>query len=69
MAEISTDEPVATNQGRPNPPKLPITDIRIWLEKFSMMAAVLVARFPEKAPEIFAYQATIVRAERNYDGQ
>ena len=34
MAEISTDEPVATNQGRPNPPKLPITDIRIWLEKF-----------------------------------
>lgn len=31
------------------------------------MAATLVTRFPEKAPELFAYQATIVRAERNYD--
>ena len=24
-------------------------------------------RFPEKAPELFAYQASIIRAERNYD--
>ena len=33
------------------------------------MAAVLATRFPEKAPELFAYQATIVRAERNYEGK
>ena len=26
-------------------------------------------RFPEKAPEFFAYQATVVRAERNYEGK
>ena len=44
---------------------LPITE---WLERFSMMAAVLASRFPEKAPELFAYQATIVRAERSYEG-
>ena len=31
------------------------------------MAATLVTRFPEKAPELFAYQASIVRAERNYE--
>ena len=33
------------------------------------MAAVLCTRFPDKAPELWAYQATIVRAERNYDGK
>ena len=33
------------------------------------MAAILCSRFPEKAAEIFAYQATIVQAERNYDGE
>ena len=31
------------------------------------MAATLVTRFPEKVPELFAYQAIIVRAEHNYD--
>ena len=31
------------------------------------MAAVIATRFPHKAPELFAYQATIVRAERNYE--
>lgn len=31
------------------------------------MAATLTARFPEKAPELFAYQAQIVWAERNYE--
>lgn len=33
------------------------------------MAAVLCTRFPEKAPELRAYQATIIRAERNYEGK
>ena len=32
------------------------------------MAVILTTRFPEKAPEFFAYQAMIVRAERNYEG-
>ena len=31
------------------------------------MLAVLSTRFPEKAPELFSYQASILRAERNYD--
>ncbi len=31
------------------------------------MAATLSARFPSKATELFAYQATIIRAERNYE--
>ena len=47
--------------------KLPITDISRWVEHYSVMAAMLAARFPEKAPELFTYQANIVRAERNYE--
>ena len=30
------------------------------------MAALLVSRFPQKAPELFAYQASILRTERNF---
>jgi len=32
------------------------------------MAAILVQRFPEKGPELWAYQATILRAAHNYEG-
>ena len=32
------------------------------------MATILATRFPCKATELMAYQATIVRAERNYEG-
>ena len=31
------------------------------------MAATLASLFPEKAPELFAYQATIIRVECNYE--
>ena len=34
-----------------------------------MMAAIMMTRFPLKAPELFAYQALIVRAQRNYEGE
>ena len=47
----------------------PITDISLWVERFAVMAAILATHFPEKAPEFFVYMATIVRAERNYEGE
>ncbi len=63
MAEVTVDTEPAQVPGRPPPPaRLPITDISQWMERYSLMAA----RFPEKASELFAYQATIIRAERNY---
>ena len=66
MSEVSADGPTEHIPGRPPPPgKPPVTDISQWLERFSMMAAILATRYPEKAPELFAYQAAIVRAERN----
>eukprot|EP00731_Ephydatia_muelleri_P020618 Em0013g345a len=42
--------------------------ISLWIECFSRMAAVLVTRYPDKGPELWAYQASIVRAARNYEG-
>ena len=41
----------------------PITNSSQWVERFSMMAAVMSTRFPHKEPELLAYQATIVKAE------
>ena len=32
-----------------------------------MIAALISSRFPEKAPKLFAYQALIAWAERNFD--
>ena len=70
MAEVSIDEDTPQLPGRlPAHGRLPITDISRWLERYSLLAAVLCSRFPHKAGELFAYQAAIVRAERNYEGK
>ena len=70
MSEISLDDPPQPLPGQPPLPARPaIQDISVWIEKFSIMAALLSSRFPHKAPELFAYQASIIRAERNFDGR
>ena len=46
----------------------PVTDILTWLECFASMAAVLSTRYPEKVAEFWAYQTSILRAARNFDG-
>ena len=53
---------------RPAAARPTATDISLWVEKFPIMAGILSTRFPEKAAEFFAYQATIVHAERCYEG-
>ena len=69
MAELSIeDDPPPTANRLPTPARPPIKNISQWIERYSLMAALLCTRFPDKAPELFAYQATIVRAERNYEG-
>ncbi len=57
MAEV---KPTPGRQFKPNQPSQ-------WMERFATMAALLSQRFPTKAPELFAYLATFVRAERNYE--
>ena len=70
MSEVGVDvEPPSTPSRMPAPSRFPVSDISVWIERFSLMAAVLVSRFPDKATELFAYQASIVRAERNYEGK
>ena len=48
--------------------KVLVQDISQWTECFSRMAAVLVARYPNKSPELWAYQASIVRVAHNFEG-
>ena len=68
MSEISIDDiPTHTPGHPPLPARPPILDVSMWTEKFCSMAAVLSTRFPEKAPEFFAYLASILRADRNFD--
>ena len=68
--EVTIDDILPQVLGRPLPPaRLPITDISQWVERYSLMAAVLCSKFPDKAGELFAYQVSIVRADRNYEGK
>ena len=45
-----------------------VNSIRTWLECYARMASILTTRFPEKAPELWAYQSTILKAAHNYEG-
>ncbi len=66
MAEITKDDSHDPSPGRPHTSPPPILDISQWVERYVLMAGTLASRFPDKAPEFFAYLATIVWAERNY---
>ena len=71
MSELTTDAPSASDPSGVNrrPPRpAPVTDLNIWLDCYSRLAALLSTRSPEKAPEFWAYQSTIVQAARNYEG-
>ena len=50
------------------PRRGPITDIQVWCECYAVMAAALSAAYPLKAPHLFAYMRSIVRASRNFEG-
>ena len=50
------------------PVKPHVTDIRVWLECYAQMVVLLVTRFPEKGPELWAFQSTITKAAYNYEG-
>ena len=70
MSEITLDDlPTPGPRQPPFTARPPIQYITTWVEKFALMASLLATRFPEKASELFAYQAPIVRAERNFEGR
>ena len=48
--------------------RAPISDITIWLEGFARLASVITSKHPTKCAEMWAYQSSIIRAARNFDG-
>ena len=45
----------------------PVSDILVWAECFTAMAAVLSRKYPMKSTELFAYSRRIFHAARIYD--
>ena len=48
--------------------KSPVINIRVWLECYARIAALLISHFPQKGPELWAYQSTVLKAVYNYEG-
>ena len=66
--DIWSDEPAATDLSNPprHPCRPPVNNIKYSWECFVIMASILVTRFPEKGPEFWAYQLSILRVAHNY---
>ena len=64
MAELMPDawqppedeNPKCCHQPCRVPKRGPVTDILLWVEYFSIMAGILTTKYPERAPDLFAYQ-------------
>ena len=75
MAELVPDawqQGEDTNTGccsRLTPKRGPVTDILLWVECYSILAGVLTTKYPERAPDLMAYQKTIVHASRSFAGE
>ena len=48
--------------------KEPVTDIPVWVQCYSAMVSVLAERYPVKFPHLMAYQSTIVKCAKCYQG-
>lgn len=67
MSDIAPDNLPVNVPGQPPLPACPpVHNISILVEKFSVLPALIASHFPEKAPELFADQASIMHAERNF---
>ena len=64
--EDPTPAEAPSTSRRPGRP--PVITIKTWLDFFARLAAVLVSRFPENGPELWAYQSTILNAAHSYEG-
>lgn len=50
------------------PRRAMVTDVLIWAECYTTMAAILSAAYPDKAPHFFAHMRTVVKVARNFEG-
>ena len=67
MSDVTLDDVLPQTPGKPPPARPPIQDISQWSERFCLIAGILATRFPLKASELFAYHASIIHVERNYE--
>ena len=51
------------------PVRREILDMLNWLQCFSLYAAVVASKYPEKAKELWAYQATLIGEARRCGGK
>ena len=51
------------------PVRREIPDMLSWFQCFSLYAAVVVSKYPEKGKELWAYQVTLIREARRCGGQ
>uniref|UniRef100_A0A1X7UVP8 Uncharacterized protein n=1 Tax=Amphimedon queenslandica TaxID=400682 RepID=A0A1X7UVP8_AMPQE len=49
-------------------PRPPVMEIKVLVKCFSLMAGVIISRYPEKAQHMFQYLRTIMRASQNFEG-
>ena len=56
------------HQVRPQPRRGPVTNILLWLECYSSLVAALATKYPQYTGEFMAYQRTIIKASRNFEG-
>ena len=74
MAELLPDtwqdESSPSEPGQPlrRPRRMPVTEILPWLECFARLASVLCTKYPSKAGELWAYQTSIIKVARNFEG-
>ena len=64
------DEAASANLGHPHrhTRRPPVIDILTWLEAFRKLVAVLCSKYPEKVAEFWAYQGSILRAVKIFEG-
>ena len=56
------------HEGRRQPRRGPVTDILLWVECYSSLVAVLATKFPQHIGDFMAYQKTIIKACKNFEG-
>ena len=56
-------------EGRARINRREVPDMLSWLQCFSLYAAVVGSKFPEKFQDLWAYQATIIAEHRRCDGR
>ena len=65
---IDPEPAVCCHQGRRQARRGPVTDILLWLECYSALVAVLASKYPQRIGDFMSYQATIIKAHRNFEG-